>query len=613
MTYQKKIAVGIDDFESIIKSNNYFVDKTSYIKKFLTGNADGVMLFTRPRRFGKSLTMSMLYNFLAITNLEDPLDISKNKELFAGLEISKDENFCQKYMGKFPTIFISLKNCSGKTFNEALALLVAKVFNVYKFFRVLLEKNLLTKFLTEDFEDYYDTLRAMTKKGDDYSSTDLSILKNSLLNLTQILKAHYGQNVIIIIDEYDEPVAKARHSYYDQILDVIKDLLGNVLKSNNNLSKAFITGCLRITKESVFTGWNNFKVYDISNATYGELFGFNEKEVKELLKYYHFEDKFPMIKEWYDGYRFADRYEMYNPWSVVTYVSDLIQDRLAEPLAYWISTSSNDLINEFIEVGKTEEYDELEDLLQGRVVRKPLNLEMNYRELSNSNINSFWSILYVTGYLTLAEDKDKNEDEREKDSRETRTIGYDSSRLYALRIPNKEVRDCFKRRIVEYFQGGSKKYQAGSVNLIGYMAKNDADNVKKELTNLLENYIGVQDVKKSYEYMYHMFINGVLVASNQIVKQVEDFKSNEASGEGYADIRFVTKNLEGKEVGIVLELKRATTIEEMYDLTEVALKQCKEKEYYREYIKDRDIHNIYIYGISFYKRKCAVKSEEILK
>ncbi len=352
--------------------------------------------------------------------------------------------------------------------------------------------------------------------------------------------------------------------------------------------KGFLTGCLRITKESIFTGWNNFKVYDLNNLKYAKLFGFTEDEVKEILKYYNFEDKFSDIKEWYDGYRFND-IEIYNPWSVLQFVQDLVDDRDIEPQSYWINSSSNALINEFISDAKSDTYDEFEVLLQGGTIQKQLNLTMNYSSLDKGESDAFWSMLYLTGYLTTA-DKVKNN-------------------IYTLRIPNKEIKECFKERIVDYFAYESDTYKTSSQNLIQNLAQNDAQQVQLTLTNLLDNYISVLDVKKSYEYMYHMFLSGILVASKNQVKHIADYKSNEPSGDGFADIRFVIT--EPQNIGVVIEIKRADNEDQMYDLCAVALKQCIEREYYRNYIRNTNIKKIYIYGIAFHKRSCAVVSEEI--
>ncbi len=590
MLEKKGIAVGIDDFERIIERNCYFVDKTPFLKLLLQRNEDAALLLTRPRRFGKSLTMSMLVHFLAITNYEDPNDLSKNQKLFEGLEISKDKEFCQQYMGKFPIIFLSLKNISGLKFEDALAMLVANIFNLYKKYRVLVEKKLFSPFLAEDFMDIYQKLRYMGQNNGEYSATDLKTIKNALVDLTSILSEHFGQKVIVIIDEYDVPVEKARHKFYDEMLDIIRDMLGNTLKSNSSVFKGFLTGCLRITKESVFTGWNNFKVYDLNNLKYAKLFGFTEDEVKEILKYYKFEDKFVDIKEWYDGYRF-NNIEIYNPWSVLQFVQDLVDDRDIEPQSYWINSSSNALINEFISGTTPTTYDEFEILLQGGTIQKQLNLTMNYSNLDKGDSDAFWSMLYLTGYLTTAE-KVKNN-------------------IYTLRIPNKEIMDCFKDRIVDYFAYESEIYKTGSQNLIQYFAQNNAEQVQLELTNLLKNYIGIFDINKTYEYMYHMFLNGIFVASRNLVDNIESFKSNEESGDGRADIKFVVNK--PQNIGIVVEIKRADREEQMLPLAKIALEQCKDKEYYRSFIFEQSIKKIYIYGISFYKRSCAVLSSEIQK
>ncbi len=535
--------------------------------------------------------MSMLANFLAITNYENPQDISKNQNLFAGLEISKDTEFCQKYMGKYPVIFLSLKDIIGNNFNEAMAMLVAKIFYLYKKYRILIEKNLLSSFLAEDFTDAYQTLRLMSLSKGEYSATDFSTLKNSLLTLTNILNEHFGQQVVVIIDEYDVPVEKARNKFYDQMLQLIRDILAITLKSNDNLYKGFLTGCLRITKESVFTGWNNFNVYDVQSPFYSTLFGFTIKEVEDLLSYYDLTDKFSLVKEWYDGYVFYNQ-EIYNPWSVLKYIKDVIKENNALPQAYWIHSSANELINEFISKSNIDTYDEMENLLQGGIIKKQLNLDMNFRKLDEGEINSFWSMLYLTGYLTQAAKTEEGNN-------------------YTLKIPNKEIMECFKDRILNYFTSESSKYKVGSHNLIQYLAQNDVENAQIELTNLLKNYIGIFDINKTYEYMYHMFLNGIFVASKEFIENPESFKSNEESGDGRADIKFIVNK--PQSIGIVIEIKRADNIEQKAELAQIALKQYKDKEYYRDYILEDSIKKIYIYGIAFYKRSCTIVSQEIVK
>ena len=420
MEMKTKLPMGIENFREIRRQKFYYVDKTALIRELLE-NWGKVNLFTRPRRFGKTLNMSMLKCFF---------EIGSDSALFDGLEISKETQLCEEYLGKFPVISITLKGATGRTFDEAKSMLRNIIGNEAMRYQFLMQ----SEHLTEIERKQYAKILSLNDDGE-FAMSDV-LLKSSLFTLTQLLKKHYEQAVIMLIDEYDVPLDKAYQSgYYDDMVELIRSLFGNAFKTNDSLYFAVLTGCLRISKESIFTGLNNFNVYTVKDVQYHEAFGFTDVEVRQMLEDYGFMEKYDAIKAWYDGYRFGTL-DIYCPWDVVSYCHALKMKPTITPKNYWVNTSSNDIVRRFVSKANTTTRDEIEVLIDGGSVKKRIRQELTYRDL-DSNIDNLWSILFTTGYLTQR--------------------GFDSNDLTELVIPNKEIRWIFVQQIREWFQEESVK------------------------------------------------------------------------------------------------------------------------------------------------------------
>ncbi len=565
MEMKTKLPMGIENFREIRRQKFYYVDKTALIRELLE-NWGKVNLFTRPRRFGKTLNMSMLKCFF---------EIGSDSALFDGLEISKETQLCEEYLGKFPVISITLKGATGRTFDEAKSMLRRLIGKEAQQFQVLMQSDRLTELEHQQ----YKTLIHMNDKG--IFTMEDEVLKDSLFTLSQLLKKHYEQDVIMLIDEYDVPLDKAYQSgYYDDMVELIRSLFGNAFKTNDSLYFAVLTGCLRISKESIFTGLNNFKVYTVKDVRYKEYFGFIDTEVKQMLEYYGFTSHYDATKEWYNGYLFGNT-GIYCPWDVINYCGDLRDASVTEPQNYWVNTSSNDIVRRFVSKANTTTRDEIEVLIDGGSVKKRIRQELTYRDL-DSNIDNLWSILFTTGYLTQR--------------------GFDSNDLTELVIPNKEIRWIFVQQIREWFQEESVKDSKKLESFCRAFQENDTKAIEKGFNEYLWNTISIRDTsvrKEMKENFYHGILLGLLAYMDGWL-----VKSNAESGEGYSDISIEIRQ---REIGIVIELKYAEN--GTFDVScQEALRQIHERKYETALIEN-GLHTIYRYGIACYKKRCKVVSE----
>ncbi len=562
-----RLPMGIESFKEIRRQKFYYVDKTALIRELLE-NWGKVTLFTRPRRFGKTLNMSMLKCFF---------EIGSDKALFDGLEISRETQLCEEYQGKFPVISITLKGATGRTFDEVKRMLRNIIATEAMRFQFLMQSENLTQIERKQ----YEKLLVLNDDGE-FAMSDV-LLKSSLYTLSQLLKKHYQQDVIILIDEYDVPLDKAYQSgYYDDMVDLIRSLFGNALKTNDSLYFAVLTGCLRISRESIFTGLNNFKVYTVKDVRYKEYFGFTDVEVRQMLEYYGFLAHYDAVKEWYNGYLFGNT-SIYCPWDVVNYCGDLRDASVTSPQNYWVNTSSNDIIRRFVSKANTTTRDELELLIDGGSVKKMIRQELTYRDL-DSSIDNLWSILFTTGYLTQR--------------------GTESGDLTELVIPNREIRWIFVQQIREWFRKESVKDTEKLERFCRAFQENDTAAIEKGFNDYLWNTISIRDTsvrKEMKENFYHGILLGLLAYMDGWL-----VKSNAESGEGYSDISIEIRQ---HEIGIVIELKYAEDGAFEAGCQE-ALRQIHEKEYESALIKN-GLHTIYRYGIACYKKRCKVVSESL--
>lgn len=564
MAEKLKLPMGIENFREIRTGGYYYIDKTVLIKTLME-NLGKVNLFTRPRRFGKTLTMSMLKNFF---------EVGSNSAIFDGLEIAKEKELCEEYMGKFPVISITLKGATGETFAEAKAMLCRIIGKEAMRFQFLLESDKIN-----DIErSQYKALISTDNTGAFTMSDDL--LKDSLLMLSQFLQKYYRQDVVMLIDEYDVPLDKAYQAgYYNAMVELIRILFGNAFKSNDNLKFAILTGCLRISKESIFTGLNNFSVYTIKDIQYHEFFGFTDIEVKQMLAYYGFMEKYNAIKEWYDGYHF-NGVDIYCPWDVVSYCHALKMNPSIVPQNYWVNTSSNDIIRRFIARADATTKDEIELLINGEPVKKMIHQELTYRDL-DSDIDNLWSLLFTTGYLTQN--------------------GEDEEGISTLVIPNREIHWIYMQQIRKWFKDETRKDTKKLENFCTAFEKNDTTTIEKELTSYLRKTISIRDTNVKKE-MKENFYHGILLG---LFGNMTDWKvkSNAESGDGYSDI---SVEVEDKEIGIIIELKYAENAA-FDDACKEALRQIYDKNY-EELLIDNGMKTIYRYGIACYKKRCSVIS-----
>ena len=555
----KKLPIGIENFEKLRQEDFYYIDKTRLIEQLLTRWGE-VNLFTRPRRFGKSLNMSMLQSFF---------EIGKDKTLFDGLRISDNQELCEKYQGKFPVVSVSLKGINGATYEEARRFLIKTINEEARRLSVLSDS-------TELDETDHELLTQLKKK----EMTNDSLVY-SIRELTELLEKHYGSKVIVLIDEYDVPLAKANENgYYDEMVLLIRNLFENALKTNNSLKFAVLTGCLRIAKESIFTGLNNFKVYSITDKSFDETFGFTDAEVRELLRYYGQEKYYETVKEWYDGYRFGN-VDVYCPWDVINFCSDHLADPGLEPKNYWANTSGNSVISHFIDsVGKPQKLTrmELEQLVNGGIVQKEINSELTYKELYSS-IDNLWSTLFMTGYLTQR--------------------GESSGNRYNLVIPNREIRNIITNHILKMFKENVKDDGKTVSDLCDALLNKNPEKVELIFTEYMKKTISIRDTfaqKPTKENFYHGLLLGILG-----FKENWSVMSNRESGDGFGDILI---RIEDEDVGIVIEVKYADD-GNLQGECEKALQQIIDIRY-TEALEQEGIHTIIKYGIACYRKKCKV-------
>ena len=563
----KRLPVGMDDFKEIRKSEFYYIDKTKLIEQVLE-NWSKVNLFTRPRRFGKTLNMSMLKCFF---------EIGTDTTFFDGLYISKNQALCEEYMGKYPVVLLSLKSVEGLTFEEARASLCELIAGEVRRFKFLEKSDRLD----DDEKNAYHDLIFIQNLKEAILGTKL---KFSLKKISELLYKHYGQKAIILIDEYDVPLDKAfQHGYYREMVTLIRGLFGEAFKTNDFLQFAVLTGCLRISKESIFTGLNNFKVYAANDLRYDEAFGFTNEEVKRLLADYHLEEHFAEVKEWYDGYHFGNA-DIYCPWDVINYVDDLVFDPQARPKSYWINSSGNELVKRFIDKADMTTRDEIEELIAGHAVKKRIRMDLTYDEIDNT-IDNVWSVLFTTGYLT--------QEGREMDG------------IYRLIIPNKEVREVFVLQISEWFNRVVANDRASTEKINRGFLEGKTEDIQQELTHFLGESISVLDTKARNEEK-EIFYHGILIG---ILKNNANWavRSNRESGDGYADILIKPKN---PDTGIVIELKYARSFKELDQACERALEQIKDRRY-DEALREDGRNEVLAYGIAFWKKRCKVVVDKI--
>lgn len=564
----RKLPIGMENFVEIRRNNFYYVDKTRLIEQLVEKWSE-VSLFTRPRRFGKTLNMSMLRAFF---------EVGAEANLFDGLYISHKKELCEQYMGKYPVISFTLKNIEGQSFDEvkkSMKYLIGTIARQYSF---LLESEKLS---VVDKEIYRALL--FTNEDGTFQMSDVA-LEKSLYRLTELLEKHYHKKVIVLIDEYDVPLEKAfHHGYYDEMVILIRNLFGNVLKTNEHLKMAVLTGCLRIAKESIFTGLNNFKVYPITMRAFDESFGFTDEEVQKMLTYYGLEEDYEIVKAWYDGYHFGD-VDVYCPWDVINYCSDRQYDPKLEPQNYWANTSSNDIISHFIDgMGGQRKVTriELERLINGETVQKEINQELTYKELYSS-IDNLWSTLFMTGYLTQK--------------------GDSNGKRYNLAIPNQEIRNIMTDHILQLFKEDVAKDGAMVETFCQALVDGNADRIEQLFTEYLTKTISVRDTfvrKPVKENFYHGILLGILS-----YKGGWYVTSNRESGDGFSDIMV---RIDDEDVGIIIEVKYAENGKEE-EMSRKALLQIHEK-HYEKVLLDEDIHKVMKYGIACNKKKCKVSME----
>ena len=562
---RKKLPIGIENFEEFSSENFYYVDKTLFIKELLQ-NWGKVNLFTRPGRFGKSLNMSMLKCFFGV---------GSEPKLFDGLKIMQEKSLCEKYMGKFPVISISLKSVDGLKYDSAVAALRTVIGNEAGRFRFLRE----SPELDVDDRNSYNQLVSVEAKGNSKYAMSDDALIDSLKTLSLLLEKHYGQKVILLIDEYDVPLDKAfRAGYYNEMVSLIRNLLGNALKTNDSLYFAVLTGCLRISKESIFTGLNNPKVHTISDLRYDEYFGFTDADVDELLEFYGLSSYKDMIRDWYDGYRFGDT-DVYCPWDVINYCDELLAAPGTPPKNYWANTSGNGLVLRLLKKADQTTKDEVEELLNGGKITKKVSQELTYRDIEDS-VGNVWSVLYATGYLT------------------GRHVDQADADIFSLWIPNGEIHKLFYELVEDWFREVTQSDTERINRFCAAFPAGDMETVQEMLGDYLWDSISVRDTavrRNMKENFYHGMLLGLLRSQGSWL-----VKSNAETGEGYSDISIQTP----ERLGIVIELKYADD-GNLEKACGEALEQIEEKKY-AEGLKRRGMKKIIEYGIAFCEKECMV-------
>ena len=567
MNKRLKLPIGIENFQEIRQMGFYYIDKTKFIEQLLE-QWGKVNLFTRPRRFGKTLTMSMLQNFF---------EFGADQTLFDGLYISGNQELCEEYLGKFPVIFLSLKGVDGLTFEEARQCFNEIVGREASRLSFLADSPQLTQ---EDKETYQALVQVY---NGEYTMSGIN-LRFSLKILSELLYKHYGKKTIILIDEYDVPLDKAfQHGYYREMVSLIRGIFGEALKTNNFLQFAVLTGCLRVSKESIFTGLNNFKVLSITDTRFDEHFGFTDAEVSKLLTDYHLAEHLAETKEWYDGYHFGNT-DVYCPWDVINHVDRLLGEPEAEPQSYWINTSGNDLIKRFIDKADKTTKNEIERLIAGEAIKKNIRMELTYDEIDNS-IDNLWSILFTTGYLTQK--------------------GRSERGVYQLIIPNREVREVFILQIQEWFKQTVLHNTEPVKELLQAFENGNTEIIENQLNRILTNTISILDTKarnEEKEIFYHGILLGLLKCNPDWLIQ-----SNIESGDGFVDILIEPEN---PDSGIIIELKYTQAYGGLERACEKAMQQIQELRY-DERLRNEERNDILAYGIAFCKKRCKVAAKRL--
>ena len=586
----KSIRIGAESFHKLIESDSYYVDKTSFIKTVFQDNTADVMLITRPRRFGKTLTMSTFHDFLAL-DPKNPSDVSRQKKWFKDTKIFEDKEFCAKYMGKFPVIFISLKSVSGNDFMGAYQQLGSTIYKMLCQFDYLAESNKLKADAINDFK----RLKNETYLCDPENK---NAVKNALERLCYWLSIHHEINPILLIDEYDVPIAKAAHyGYYDDMIDIISPFLSNALKTNMYLGRAVLTGCLRAAKESIFTGLNNLQicsVLDTGDDDISKGIGFTRKETQDVLSYYGLSDFYEEVRNNYDGYYFGTIH-MYCPWDVMSfcysnYKKIGVENKIITADNYWINTSGNDVIEEFMGFINSDDVEKMQNLLDGESITTEVRTSLCYGDLKNHDVKDFWTLMLYTGYLTF-----------DPQYRSAKKYEY---RLY---IPNEEIKDCFKSKIMDFFETNpDMKNNTGE--LVKGLFKGNAETVENSLNGLLAKYVSIRDfsTKAPKENYYHGFMNGLLVNDISLIKE---HKSNFESGDGYSDLILLSSS---RDMISILELKIANQeLDDRVSISEKAIDQIIKTRYADSFMGNKTIKSVYAFGICFYKKSCSVVCKKL--
>ena len=589
----KPIAIGTEIFHELIESNSYYVDKTPFISTVFEKNTSKVMIITRPRRFGKTLTMSTFYDFLSL-DPENPGDTSRQEKWFKDTDILKKDkykDFCSKCMGKFPVVYITLKQVDGDDFISAYKQLASVVYNMYSKFRYLADSSKLATDEIEEFNLYLDKRYLKDPQNND-------AIKDSLDSLLKFLNKHHGIKPILLIDEYDVPIAKAaRNNYYKEMINIIKPFLGDALKTNMDLGRAVLTGCLRAAKESIFTGLNNFLVCSVIDRDDDDIskgIGFTKEEAEAVFTYYGLEAWQETAQKNYDGYYFG-YVHMFCPWDVMSFCKENYEkvgrnDNEITAGNYWINTSGNDIIEEFMGFIGSEDIKKMQSLMDGESIEVEVRETLCYGDLKNHDINDFWTLLLYTGYLTF--------------NPQYRSPEKGKYRLY---IPNEEIKECFKSKILNFYKNNTVMKNRTD-ELIKGLFTGDAELVETSLCGLLAKYVSIRDfsVNAPKENYYHGFVNGLLINATSYM---EEHKSNMESGDGYADIIAISKS---DDTVVILELKHTDKpFGTKTTLAAEALEQVLRVKYADAFIDNIGIKNVYAYGICFYKKSCAVKGQKL--
>lgn len=583
----KGIGSGRDLFSSIIEGNYYFVDKTPFIKTVFVDDGTQVLLLARPRRFGKTLTLSMFDSFLSI-NHENPNDLSKHHFLFKDTQILRDQEFCQSFMGQYPVIFLSFKGIEGLNFIDAYYLLLSRISSLFAKFSFLTQSNKIS-------DDLKISLNLLSRENELLAlplEKSMLLIKTSLAKLAQALYLHYEKKVYILIDEYDVPIEKASTtSFYDQMIKLIRSLFDNIFKTNDQIAKIVLTGCLRVSKESIFTGTNNLNVNTVlSDADdFSVGIGFTKEETLAMLDYYGLLEVKDQVQEWYDGYNFSNHH-IFCPWDVINFINDSYKKPDKSKVifrSYWVNTSENNILDHFLGFLSEQDSEDLQTLVDGKVINKKLNETMNHADLAKHRSDDFWSMLLFTGYLTIA---DHNFD-------------LENSKLN-LKIPNKSVRRCFIEKIQNYFAHDTT-HQQNMHKILEFLLSGNTKDLQITIENALNKYISVRDQSTNVlkEYYYHGFLNGIFATQEQMI---DEYGSNREIGDGYTDLAFVVQKL---KIGVIIEIKYANKAKDLALKAKEALTQINEQKYFK-FFDNYDLKRSFAYGISFYKKSCHVEVKE---